>query len=435
MRLSLFKEMEEIQTVQEVVSQEHYHELLPSLLSVGFGPGAVVSVYLSSGGFFDEVFHSPSLFAGQALFVSLASVLVVASKAVLDDRVDEWLGVERAWPLRTATCGMLAALCLLCLPFVQSPVPLLLVGAGCSSFAVCQSASGTKLASALLPGGSNLVALGTTLGGVTPLAFSYMVGYEPGCKQVRTSAYFGAAALISMASTWYWMRQQQGAEEVFRTHSENQEETSSLLRSTEEGDRGPVAEYVAQVYLAIGPGKAPRSEGKRSSLFHVRFPENAFYIFIATAAGFWMMALFPLAAPLVVHQLFLLKCLGDFLGRASALLQIEAPEQFITGGRVARSIRALCVSFVLMRLTISVVLARILYIERCEGLHLLTAFLTLLSYTTAGYAAVILDTDAQLRATGPKERSIVAEQNMLMSMMGQVLGQVVALIMQVVMPQ
>mmetsp|Transcript_54671 Transcript_54671/g.122967 ORF Transcript_54671/g.122967 Transcript_54671/m.122967 type:complete len:474 (-) Transcript_54671:58-1479(-) len=390
----------------------------PSLVAIGVPPGVIVSAYLASGGYFMQKLHSETLFGLQNLTVYIVFVIVIILQQLFDDVLDKWFGVEHTYAFRVIVVGFLCSGLVVLVPACGSQVSVLLLGALVSFLAVAQQSSAMQLSAALVKGGGLLASFGITLGGMLPLVLSHIAQFEPGCTLTKAYAFFGCVAAVSIVCTVIWSVAHFAA--LARADAADVDEGSEISHTRQ------VTPQLVQAYRTLSGQQGEGKEGAETTVCDrlAAFVQkvlgvHVLGIFICMLSGFVVVPLFTLASSNAAHGMYLMKCLGDFLGR---VLAIWHSTYCNNRGYVGPLILVGSIVLIAARVVLVAILANYLVGIDVTYVGPLTNIALVAIFTFGGYALLMIDLDSQLKTSSTTGRKTVQRRNLMAMYAGQIVG-------------
>mmetsp|Transcript_548 Transcript_548/g.1704 ORF Transcript_548/g.1704 Transcript_548/m.1704 type:complete len:447 (-) Transcript_548:142-1482(-) len=408
---------------RQVTDQRHQNSCMGTLglVLLGMPSGAIVSSYLASCGYFALRFNSHLLFGLQNLTVYSLHLLVLILQEAFDDMLDKKFGVEQTYGFRMIAVGILSSLLMIGVPLCGSPVAVLILGAFTTFSAVSQLSAATQLSAAIVKGGGMFVSFGCTLGGMLPILTVFLVNFHPGCSKDRAMAFYVVTAVFGVLCLSFWV-----VKHFFAVrHDSLTTAATPVLYDKDEGGTG--SSLLSSAYRTMSQD-LPRMESYQDKRtwaedFHgigaKAFTLTSLGLLICMTSGFMVVPLFTLAKPQVAQKLFLLKCLGDFVGRVMAIAHAWVCK---SRGFVGAWVRYGSVVLIAVRVVLSAIVMWQLCIQTMGGLSWLFSTALVLIFSFGGYSMLMLDLDSQLRSEGRSGRKTSQRWNLLMQFLGEIVG-------------
>mmetsp|Transcript_79285 Transcript_79285/g.157008 ORF Transcript_79285/g.157008 Transcript_79285/m.157008 type:complete len:424 (+) Transcript_79285:103-1374(+) len=265
-------------------------------LMLGLSCGILCPSHLASIGYFQHKFHSDLLFGLQVAVVVAVHSIAELILDVLNQRT------EKPNPhgdlVRLGIGTTLASVALVMTPACSSQLAVLINGAAISLlktwlFRIC-------LRLAALSRGSLFAKLGYAAGSLVVAVLMVLLQLGPGSSPLEAVAFYALTAAVVLGGGLLWA-------------------CWSVFFGVFGADDGLPLHSALSTISPVDPAEAPQAGAQpfmRPSWFVV---ENSAGIFVSVAASFAILPAFTLANPWIACWLYVMKCLGDFVGRLAAL--------------------------------------------------------------------------------------------------------------------
>lgn len=170
-------------------------KLLPLVLCLGLIPGTASSFYLSSVGYFTDLFHDKSLFSDQ-LFLVFGSAVPIFAVKFLDDHLDHILGTHHTVSFRIVVSSVVLSVATAATALVSSRIAVHIIGLTIGFFSFAMISTATEIAIHDAAACGTWLHTGVAIGSVFPKIIAPLVHYGPKASLTIRIFFFGMPALF-----------------------------------------------------------------------------------------------------------------------------------------------------------------------------------------------------------------------------------------------